>query len=120
MHGVGADIFTANMYLAEDWILCWEVSKRGGAWTLYYVKSVYAVTDVPDQVGGFFFWFCCFFIHFLSQGPGTDLAAQAMAECLVLCGGAQHGAFLLHTYIQVFAYVFAQGVGTCGDALLVF
>ncbi|KAI0793146.1 glycosyltransferase family 2 protein [Irpex lacteus] len=51
MHGAGADIFTANMYLAEDRILCWElVSKRGGSWVLHYVKSAYAVTDVPDQV----------------------------------------------------------------------
>ncbi|KAF9034366.1 glycosyltransferase family 2 protein [Panaeolus papilionaceus] len=51
MHGAGADIFTANMYLAEDRILCWElVSKRGGAWILHYVKSAYAITDVPDQV----------------------------------------------------------------------
>ncbi|KAI0930946.1 Chitin synthase 4 [Taiwanofungus camphoratus] len=51
MHGAGADIFTANMYLAEDRILCWElVSKRGGAWILHYVKSAYAVTDVPDQI----------------------------------------------------------------------
>lgn len=50
MHGAGADIFTANMYLAEDRILCWElVSKRGGSWILHYVKSAYAVTDVPDQ-----------------------------------------------------------------------
>ncbi|KAI0727135.1 glycosyltransferase family 2 protein [Fomitopsis betulina] len=32
-------------------ILCWElVSKRGGSWLLHYVKSAYAVTDVPDQV----------------------------------------------------------------------
>ncbi|KIM21150.1 glycosyltransferase family 2 protein [Serendipita vermifera MAFF 305830] len=51
MHGAGADIFTANMYLAEDRILCWElVSKRGGQWILHYVKSAYAETDVPDQV----------------------------------------------------------------------
>ncbi|KAF8073378.1 glycosyltransferase family 2 protein [Lyophyllum atratum] len=51
MHGAGADIFTANMYLAEDRILCWElVSKRGGSWILHYVKSAYAITDVPDQV----------------------------------------------------------------------
>ncbi|KAI0051502.1 glycosyltransferase family 2 protein [Auriscalpium vulgare] len=50
-HGAGADIFTANMYLAEDRILCWElVSKRGGSWVLHYVKSAYAVTDTPDQV----------------------------------------------------------------------
>lgn len=39
------------MYLAEDRILCWElVSKRGGSWILHYVKSAYAVTDVPDEV----------------------------------------------------------------------
>lgn len=51
MHGAGADIFTANMYLAEDRILCWElVAKRGSSWILHYVKSAYAVTDVPDQV----------------------------------------------------------------------
>ncbi|KAH8979068.1 glycosyltransferase family 2 protein [Lactarius akahatsu] len=51
LHGAGADIFTANMYLAEDRILCWElVSKRGGSWVLYYVKSAYAVTDTLDQV----------------------------------------------------------------------
>ncbi|PCH40454.1 glycosyltransferase family 2 protein [Wolfiporia cocos MD-104 SS10] len=51
MHGAGADIFTANMYLAEDRILCWElVSKRGASWILHYVKSAYGVTDVPDQV----------------------------------------------------------------------
>jgi chitin synthase len=55
MHGAGADIFTANMYLAEDRILCWElVSKRGGSWILHYVKSAYAITDVPDQVSFLF------------------------------------------------------------------
>ena len=26
------------------------MSKRGGSWILHYVKSSYAVTDVPDQV----------------------------------------------------------------------
>ena len=46
-----ADVFTSNMYLAEDRILCWElVSKRDCAWILHYVKSAQAVTDVPDQV----------------------------------------------------------------------
>ena len=51
LHGQDADVFTANMYLAEDRILCWElVSKRGQSWILHYVKSAYAVTDVPDQV----------------------------------------------------------------------
>jgi chitin synthase len=51
MHGAGAGIFKANMYLAEDRILCWElVSKRASRWTLHYVKSAYAITDVPDRV----------------------------------------------------------------------
>ncbi|RSH90411.1 Chitin synthase, class 1 [Saitozyma podzolica] len=52
MHGAGAGIFAANMYLAEDRILCWElVSKRGCKWKLHYVKSASATTDVPDAVG---------------------------------------------------------------------
>jgi chitin synthase len=39
------------MYLAEDRILCWElVSKRACKWKLHYVKSAYAITDVPDAV----------------------------------------------------------------------
>ncbi|ODO12122.1 hypothetical protein I350_00908 [Cryptococcus amylolentus CBS 6273] len=51
MHGSGAGIFAANMYLAEDRILCWElVSKRECKWKLHYVKSAYAITDVPDTV----------------------------------------------------------------------
>ncbi|KAL7423299.1 Chitin synthase, class 8 [Cryptotrichosporon argae] len=51
MHGAGAGIFKANMYLAEDRILCWElVSKRECKWKLHYVKSAYAITDVPDAV----------------------------------------------------------------------
>jgi chitin synthase len=53
MHGgkSNADIFTSNMYLAEDRILCWELcSKRDAAWILHYVKSAQAVTDVPDTV----------------------------------------------------------------------
>ncbi|BEJ13237.1 hypothetical protein CspHIS471_0304110 [Cutaneotrichosporon sp. HIS471] len=51
MHDTNAGIFKANMYLAEDRILCWElVSKRGASWTLHYVKSASAITDVPDEV----------------------------------------------------------------------
>jgi len=53
LHGgkSNADIFTSNMYLAEDRILCWELcSKRDAAWILHYVKSAQGVTDVPDTV----------------------------------------------------------------------
>ncbi|KAI8914752.1 chitin synthase-domain-containing protein [Powellomyces hirtus] len=53
MHG-GASVSTANMYLAEDRILCFElVTKRDQAWLLKYVKSAKAETDVPDNVPEF-------------------------------------------------------------------
>ncbi|KAL2148611.1 hypothetical protein VTH82DRAFT_2165 [Thermothelomyces myriococcoides] len=54
LHGQHADVFTANMYLAEDRILCWElVAKRGERWVLKYVKSCTGETDVPDTVPEF-------------------------------------------------------------------
>ncbi|CAG8506564.1 8209_t:CDS:2 [Ambispora gerdemannii] len=55
MHGSGdAGIFEANMYLAEDRILCFElVAKKKKGWKLKYVKSAKAETDVPDTVAEF-------------------------------------------------------------------
>jgi len=50
LHGQNADVFTANMYLAEDRILCWElVAKRDERWLLKYVKSCTGETDVPGK-----------------------------------------------------------------------
>lgn len=50
LHGQNADVFTANMYLAEDRILCWElVAKRDERWILKYVKSCTGETDVPGE-----------------------------------------------------------------------
>ena len=50
LHGKDADIFTANMYLAEDRILCWElVAKRNERWVLKYVRSATGETDVPGK-----------------------------------------------------------------------
>jgi len=50
LEGKGS-VFQANMYLAEDRILCWElVSKRGCDWILRYVKSAKAHTDVPEHL----------------------------------------------------------------------
>ncbi|KAI0173315.1 glycosyltransferase family 2 protein [Hypoxylon sp. FL1284] len=54
LHGQHADVFTANMYLAEDRILCWElVAKRSERWVLKYVKGCTGETDVPDSVPEF-------------------------------------------------------------------
>ncbi|KAF0536245.1 glycosyltransferase family 2 protein [Gigaspora margarita] len=47
------NMFVANMYLAEDRILCFElVAKRNCTWLLHYVKSSQAETDVPEDVTG--------------------------------------------------------------------
>lgn len=49
IHGMG--IFTKNMFLAEDRILCFElVAKAGDKWTLSYVKPSKGETDVPEGV----------------------------------------------------------------------
>ncbi|PYH97439.1 chitin synthase A [Aspergillus ellipticus CBS 707.79] len=54
LHGKDADVFTANMYLAEDRILCWElVAKREERWVLKFVKSAVGETDVPDSIPEF-------------------------------------------------------------------
>ncbi|KAI0921655.1 Chitin synthase, class 1 [Taiwanofungus camphoratus] len=46
----GMNIFTKNMFLAEDRILCFElVAKQGDRWTLSYVKPSKAETDVPES-----------------------------------------------------------------------
>ncbi|KAI8847542.1 chitin synthase-domain-containing protein [Chytridium lagenaria] len=47
----GKDVKEANMYLAEDRILCFElVVKAGSQNVLKYVKSARAETDVPDTL----------------------------------------------------------------------
>ncbi|ORY52914.1 hypothetical protein BCR33DRAFT_675086 [Rhizoclosmatium globosum] len=53
MHG-GNNIFQANMYLAEDRILCFElVTKAKARWILRYVRGARAETDVPDTIPEF-------------------------------------------------------------------
>ncbi|KAJ3539839.1 hypothetical protein NM688_g6311 [Phlebia brevispora] len=54
LHGRDTDIFTSNMYLAEDRILCFElVAKANSSWLLRYVKSAIGETDVPDALPEF-------------------------------------------------------------------
>ena len=49
-----ANFFEANMYLAEDRILCWElVSKRNDNWVLKFVKLATGETDVPETIAEF-------------------------------------------------------------------
>ncbi|QPG76130.1 hypothetical protein FOA43_003516 [Brettanomyces nanus] len=51
---IGRDIFSANMYLAEDRILAWElVSRKNAKWVLKYVKSAKGETDVPETLSEF-------------------------------------------------------------------
>lgn len=50
----GMNIFHRNMFLAEDRILCFEITfKRNEKWHLRYVKASKAETDVPEQIDEF-------------------------------------------------------------------
>ncbi|QLG74244.1 hypothetical protein HG535_0G01280 [Zygotorulaspora mrakii] len=54
MEDKGFHIFSSNMYLAEDRILCFElVTKKNSNWILKYCRSSYASTDVPERVPEF-------------------------------------------------------------------
>lgn len=49
--GSEADVFTSNMYLAEDRILAFEiVAKSQSNWVLKFVKNAQGETDVPDTI----------------------------------------------------------------------
>ncbi|TID19299.1 hypothetical protein CANINC_003728 [Pichia inconspicua] len=48
------NIFSANMYLAEDRILAWElVAKKNASWVLKYCKDAKGETDVPETLSEF-------------------------------------------------------------------
>jgi chitin synthase len=54
IHEVNNDIFKANMYLAEDRILCFElIAKENCKYILKYIKAAQATTDVPSSVPEF-------------------------------------------------------------------
>lgn len=48
------NIGTANKYLAEDRILCFEIfNKKQERWLLRYIREARATTDAPDNLGAF-------------------------------------------------------------------
>ncbi|KAI4207291.1 MAG: hypothetical protein LQ346_000659 [Caloplaca aetnensis] len=92
LHGQDADVFTANMYLAEDRILCWElVAKRDERWVLKYVKSATGETDVPGMHGSI-----------LQARVGTRLiGADAVPEFISQRRRWLNGAFFAAVYSLV-------------------
>ncbi|KAI8901033.1 chitin synthase-domain-containing protein [Globomyces pollinis-pini] len=92
LHG-SEDIFAANMYLAEDRILCFEiVTKVKEAWLLKYVKSAQAETDVPDSTPEFISqrrrWLNGSFfasIHALSHWFYIFRSGHSFVRKLILC-----------------------------------
>lgn len=54
LHGGDADVFTSNMYLAEDRILCFELAAKANSdWVMKYVSNARGVTDVPNRIPEF-------------------------------------------------------------------
>lgn len=100
-------------------ILCWElVSKRGGSWVLHYVKSAYAVTDVPDQVRRMrsLISTCRVVILTLATvltGPGIDLTTSSVAQWFLLRGNTQYIPFPL--YLSFITHVPSEVLDSCGD-----
>ena len=78
---------------------CWElVSKRGGSWILHYVKSAYAVTDVPDQVS---FFFCVRYDNVATQhlkSKVPELVSQHRRWLNSSFFAAVHSTFHFHYY----------------------
>lgn len=84
LHGQNADVFTANMYLAEDRILCWElVAKRDERWVLKYVKSATGETDVPGKLDKFR---CSAKLTITRCRTGVHISTTTMAKrCILRC-----------------------------------
>jgi len=50
----GMNAFQRNLFLAEDWIISFELFMKAGArWHMDYVKEATADTDVPEDVSSF-------------------------------------------------------------------
>lgn len=101
-HSVDADLWTKNMYLAEDRVLCWElVSKRRSNYVLHYVRSSYAETDVPDGVAELISqrrrWLngAC-----RSSSPPHIIRTLISARRLLLRRDTRHRALWLHPPLQ--------------------
>lgn len=106
-------LWTKNMYLAEDRILCWElVAKRGSAWVLHYQRSAYAVTVSPslpylhlsDMARHVFLTtdplsFSAFAGR-AGSGSRLDCPASSMAQRIVLCRDSLDLPLWLHLSVR--------------------
>lgn len=99
LHGQNADVFTANMYLAEDRILCWElVAKRDERWVLKYVKNCKGETDVPGKSTlSWTYLMNCMAnfakILFLNLSPNVvdGSTAPSLLQCIRSCTSSKSG-----------------------------
>ena len=94
------------------------MSKRGGSWTLHYVKSAYAVTDVPDEVSCHTYDQTSFGLLTLASGPRIDLAAKTLAQRFILRRYPQYIPLLLHLSLSTHSY--AQILDSLGDVVSIF
>lgn len=125
LQGHDSDIFTSNMYLAEDRILCWElVAKRGDSWILKFVKSAQGETDVPDKITEFIsqrygaMLHCRIFLILRRGGVliTTHFFTQtSLAQRFILCGNLRHDSrFPAESHR---AFIRSQMRTLCGDTV---
>lgn len=137
MHGTDAGVFTANMYLAEDRILCFElVSKRNCHWILQYVKSANGETDVPVEMADFILqrrrWLNgSFFAAVYALAHSFDIfrsdhsflrKAMFLVEFLYQTINMLFAWFALGNFFLVFAILtrsLASEIGTAGKVLFI-
>lgn len=91
-----------NMYLAEDRILCFEiVTKKNEAWTLRYVKSAKAATDVPTTVRILHrVTSRMVFMDLPNIGSGVHLSASSLVERFSLRFDPCHHLLLPHLDVR--------------------
>ena len=92
------NIVSANMYLAEDRILCFElITKINERWKLKYVKSAKAITDVPKYLPELISQVINTFNHFLEK---------KMAQWFFFCCCSCCNKYFV--YFPIFSFLYAK------------